>query len=79
MISKVHIKRIFVVTYSSVLGLGDEEVEDTGLADTPDAEDNVCLPGDVLQSDGNTELHDKHSSVGEERAEGHTLGSHLVA
>jgi hypothetical protein len=64
---------------SSVLGLGDEEVENDGLDDTPDAEDNVGLPGNVLQSDGDTELHDKHSSVGEERAECHTLSSHLVA
>lgn len=64
---------------SAVLGLRDEEVKDDGLANTPDAENNVSLPRDVLQSNGNTELHDKHSSVGEERAEGHTLGSDLVA
>jgi hypothetical protein len=63
---------------SAILGLGDEEVEDDGLADTPDAEDNVGLPRDVLESNRDTELHDKHSGIGEERAEGHTLGSDLV-
>jgi hypothetical protein len=64
---------------SSVLGLRDEEVEDDGLHDTPNAEDDVGLPSNVLQSDRNTKLHDKHGSVGEEGAEGHALGSHLVA
>lgn len=64
---------------SSVLGLRYEEVKNDGLADTPDAEDDIGLPGNVLESDRNTELHDKHGSVGEERAEGHTLGSDLVA
>lgn len=78
-VSDVHLKETVAVTYSSVLGLGDEEVENDGLNDTPDTEDNVGLPGNVLQSDGDTKLHDKHGSVGEEGAEGHTLGSHLVA
>lgn len=48
-------------TNSSVLGLGDEKVEDAGLDETPDTENNVRLPGDIFKSNGDTELGGKES------------------
>lgn len=40
----------------AVLGLGNEEVEDAGLDEAPNTEDDVRHPADVLEGDGDTEL-----------------------
>ena len=34
--------------YSSVLGLGNPEVDDEGLDAAPDGEDDVCSPADLV-------------------------------
>ncbi len=47
------------MAYCAVLGLGHDEVNDDGLDKTPNHEDKVCLPLDLLQSDWETELVDK--------------------
>jgi hypothetical protein len=50
-------------TYTTVLGLGDEEVDDSGLEEVPDDEDDISLPRDLLERDGPSELVDKTSWV----------------
>jgi hypothetical protein len=52
-----------VSTYSTVLSLWNHEVEDGGLDGTPDAEDNISLPGDILESNGDTELVGQQSCL----------------
>lgn len=51
------------MAYGSVLRLGDEEVQNTRLDEAPDTEDDVGLPGNVLERHRNTKLHNKHSYV----------------
>jgi len=46
-------------TYSAVLGLWHEPPDDGSLDGTPDEEDNICLPGDVLQGNRETKLVDE--------------------
>lgn len=65
------------VTYSSVLGLWDEDVDDGSLDSTPAAEDNVGSPRDTLKSDRDTELVGKKTNSGEQVGESHSLGAHL--
>lgn len=43
-------------TYSAVLGLWHHKVNDNGLDNAPAAEDDVGSPGDVVESNGDTEL-----------------------
>ena len=43
----------------TVLGLGNQEVDDHGLDGAPDAEDDVCLPRDILKSNGESKLVDE--------------------
>jgi len=50
-------------TYSAVLGLGDKEVDDSGLEEVPNDEDDISLPRDLLQRDGPSELVDKTSWI----------------
>ena len=64
-------------TYCAVLGLGDEVPDDTSLDGTPDGEDDVGLPGDVDEGDGDTELVGEEADGGEQVGEGHSLGAHL--
>lgn len=44
------------MTYSAVLGLRNDEEEDDSLNSAPNAEDDVRLPGNVGQRNGDTEL-----------------------
>jgi hypothetical protein len=67
-----------VVTYSAVLSLWGEEEGKTGLDQTPDHEDEVSLPSNLLKGLWETELVDKSTEVDEETRESHTLGTHLV-
>lgn len=67
-----------MATYSAVLGLWGEEESHTGLDQTPDHEDEVSLPSDLVKSLWETELIDKGTEVDEETGESHTLGTHLV-
>lgn len=62
---------------SAVLGLGDEEVDDSGLEEIPDDEDDVCLPCDGLERYGPGELIDETSSADGEVGESHALGTHF--
>jgi hypothetical protein len=48
-------------SYSAVLGLWNEEVDNGSLEEIPDDEDDVCLPGDFLKRDWPGELIDKTS------------------
>lgn len=64
-------------TYSTVLGLGNEVPDDGSLDETPDHEDNVCLPLDVLESDWESELVDESTTGDEKVREGHSLGTHF--
>jgi hypothetical protein len=64
-------------TYSAVLGLGHKEVDDDSLDDTPDHEHEVCLPFNVCQGDGESELVDKRTNADEQAGECHSLGTHL--
>jgi hypothetical protein len=48
---------------SAVLGLGNEEVDDSGLEEVPDDEDDISLPCDLLQRNGPSELVDKTSWI----------------
>lgn len=66
-----------MTTYSAVLGLGHHEVDDASLDETPDHENEVALPLDVLQSNGEAELVDKRADADEQAGEGHALGTHL--
>jgi len=62
---------------SAVLGLRNEEVDDGGLEEIPNDEDDISLPCDLLQRDGPSELVDETSSADGEVGECHTLGAHL--
>lgn len=44
---------------------------------TPDHEDNVGLPLDVVKSDGESELVDESTAGNEQVGESHSLGTHL--
>lgn len=63
--------------YSAVLSLGDEHPDEASLDNTPDHEDEVGLPFDVVKSDWETELVDEGSSGDEHVRESHSLGTHL--
>lgn len=63
--------------YSAILGLRDKDVDDSSLDQTPDHEDDVGLPLDLLQGDGETELVDERTDGGEHVREGHSLSAHL--
>jgi hypothetical protein len=46
-------------TYSAILGLGHQQVDDARLNETPDQKDSIRLPLYVRQSDWETKLVDK--------------------
>jgi hypothetical protein len=64
-------------TYSAVLGLRNEEVDDSGLNSTPDGEDNIRAPSDLLQGNRPCELVQETSSGNGEARETHTLCTHF--
>lgn len=64
-------------TYGTLLGLGDEEVNNRSLNSTPNAEDDVGVPSDMLQSNGPDELVEDRNDVHDEVTEGHTLCSNF--
>jgi hypothetical protein len=49
--------------YSAILGLGNEEVDDSSLEEVPDDEDDISLPCDHLQRDGPSKLVDETSCM----------------
>lgn len=61
----------------SALGFWDEEVDDGGLDNTPDDEDDVSLPGNLLKGNWPSELVEETSSVDGKGGESHTLGTLL--
>lgn len=61
----------------SVLGLGNEHVDDSSLNRAPDREDDVELPLDVLQSNGVRKLVDHHGDGEGQVRESHSLGADL--
>jgi hypothetical protein len=64
-------------TYSSVLRLRDEEVDDRGLYSAPDGEDNICAPSDLVHGNWPSELVQHTSSSDGETGEAHSLSAHL--
>lgn len=64
-------------TYSSLAGLREEEVGNDTLSSTPNNEDDVGLPLNVLDGDGPGELVQETGTVDEKGLEGHTLGTNL--
>lgn len=61
----------------SALGFWDEEVDDDGLDGTPDNEDDVGLPGNLLKGNWPGKLVEETGGVDSEGGEGHTLGTLL--
>lgn len=60
-----------------MLGFRNEHPDNESLNGTPDDEDDVELPLDVLQGDGVSELVDQHGSGKRQIREGHALSAHL--
>ena len=71
--------RMVESTYSSLASLWEEKVGNDAHECTPDDEDDVALPLDLLDGDRPGELIDQASGVDEETLERHTLGTDLVA
>jgi hypothetical protein len=65
------------MTYRSVLGFGQEKVEDNGLYRTPNNKNKVRVPADRLQGDRPGELVEQAASIDSQRGKGHTLSAHL--
>lgn len=63
------------MTYCALAGLGEEEVGNDTLDGTPDDEDDVRLPFDLLNGDWPGELVDQAGGIDEETLESHTLRS----
>lgn len=65
------------MTYRSVLGLRQEEVEDHELHSIPGNEDDVRVPANRLQGDRAGELAKQPAGVDSQGGKGHALGTHL--
>jgi hypothetical protein len=50
-------------TYSSVLCLGNNKIQNSSLDEAPAAEDDISLPGNILEGHGNTELSGEKSYI----------------
>lgn len=61
------IKDLIQLLQRAVLGLRHDEVDDEGLDGAPDAEDDVRLPLDVGEGDGEAELGDHAACFGRKR------------
>lgn len=62
---------------SAALGFWNEEVDDSGLDQTPDDEDDVSLPLDLLEGNWPGELVEKTGGVDGKGGESHTLSTLL--
>src|SRR5690606_8083898 len=71
------LKYLIQLLKSAALGLWDEEVDNSGLDRTPNDEDEVSLPCNLLKGDGPCELVEETGGVDSEGGEGHTLGTLL--
>ena len=73
------VKRSQTNTYRTVFGLGNKDIDGNGLECTPQDEADICLPSNLLESDGPGELIEeiscRHGKVGE----CHPLGPHFEA
>lgn len=65
------------MTYRSVLGLRQEEVEDHELHSIPGNEDDVRVPADRLQGDWPGKLAEQPASIDSQGGKGHALCTHL--
>ena len=66
-------------TYRALPGLGEDEVCNDTLESTPDNEDDVCLPFDLLERNGPSELVHEAGGIDREGLQSHTLGSDFEA
>lgn len=64
-------------TYSTVASLGEVQPDDEGLGNTPDDEDDVGLPTNVLKRNRPSKLVKQTTSIDCQTRECHTLGTHL--
>ena len=73
------ISRCFVSSraYRAIFGFRDEPPDDEGLDGVLDREDDVCLPGNILQSHGPGELVEEPADIDGQGGEGHALGTHF--
>lgn len=63
--------------YSAILCLGDEEIDDSGLYSTPDGEDNIGPPSDLIHGNRPGELIQEASGSDSKTREAHSLCTHF--
>ena len=66
-------------TYRSLPGLWEDKVCNDTLKSTPDDEDDVCLPCNLLERDGPSELIHEAGGIDSKALQRHTFGSNLEA